>query len=94
MAPEIVFDSDVFVDNYESAGNEAGDLILAVGDKAKVKSLIKGDIHEVLSKPHLVDKSRKTLFKSLGLAIEDIAVAHYCWKKLPDQTGQKVIFTT
>lgn len=81
LAPEVIFDSDVFVDNYESASNEAGDLILAVGDKTKVRPLIKGDIHEVLTKPHLVDKSRKTLFKSLGLAIEDIAVAHYCWQK-------------
>lgn len=82
LAPEVIFDSDVFVDNYESAGNEAGDLILAVGDKTKVRPLIKGDIHEILTKPELVDKSRKTLFKSLGLAIEDIAVAHYCWQKL------------
>lgn len=82
LAPEIVFDADVFVDNYESASNEAGDLILAVGDKTKVKSLIKGDIHEVLTKAGLVDKTRKTLFKSLGLAIEDIAVAHYCWQKI------------
>ena len=82
LAPEIIFDSDVFVDNYESAGNEAGDLILAVGDKTKVRPLIKGNIHEVLTKPELVDKTRKTLFKSLGLAIEDIAVAHYCWQKI------------
>lgn len=82
LAPEIIFDCDVFVDNYESASNEAGDLILAVGDKAKVKPLIRGDIHEVLAKPELVDKSRKTLFKSLGLAVEDIAVAHYCWQKI------------
>lgn len=87
LAPEIIFDSDVFVDNYESAINEAGDLILAVGDKSKVKPLIKGDIYEVLTKPYLVDKSRKTLFKSLGLAIEDIAVAHYCWQKITYQTG-------
>lgn len=82
LAPEIIFDCDVFVDNYESASNEAGDLILAVGDKVKVKPLIRGDIHEVLAKPGLVDKSRKTLFKSLGLAVEDIAVAHYCWQKI------------
>ncbi len=82
LAPEVIFDSDVFVDNYESASNEAGDLILAVGDKTKVRPLIKGDIHEALTIPGLVDKSRKTLFKSLGLAIEDIAVAHYCWQKL------------
>jgi ornithine cyclodeaminase/alanine dehydrogenase-like protein (mu-crystallin family) len=86
LAPEVIFDSDVFVDNYESACNEAGDLILAVGDKSKVKSLIKGDIHEVLTQPGLADKSHKTMFKSLGLAIEDLAVAHYCWQKLPKQT--------
>ncbi|MDX2067571.1 MAG: ornithine cyclodeaminase family protein [Haliscomenobacter sp.] len=82
LAPEIIFDADVFVDNYESAVNEAGDLILAVGGKTKVRPLIKGDIHAVLSQPGLVDKSHKTLFKSLGLAIEDIAVAHYCWQKI------------
>ena len=82
LAPEIIFDSDVFVDNYESASNEAGDLILAVEDKTKVRPLIKADIYGVLTKPGLVDKSRKTLFKSLGLAIEDIAVAYYCWQKI------------
>lgn len=82
LASEVIFDSDVFVDNYESGCNEAGDLILAVGDKSKVRPLIKADIHEVLTKPGLVDKSRKTLFKSLGLAIEDLAVAHYCWHKI------------
>lgn len=82
LASEVIFDSEVFVDNYESGCNEAGDLILAVADKSKVKPLIKADIHEVLTKPGLVDKSRKTLFKSLGLAIEDIAVAYYCWQKI------------
>lgn len=81
-AADVVFNSEIFVDNYESACNEAGDLILALGDKEKVRAAIKADIHEALTQPGLVDKSQKTLFKSLGLAIEDLAVAHFCWQKM------------
>lgn len=81
-AADVVFNSKIFVDNYESACNEAGDLILALGDKEKVRAAIKADIHEALTQPGLVDKSQKTLFKSLGLAIEDLAVAHFCWQKI------------
>lgn len=80
-AADVVFNSEIFVDNYESACNEAGDLILALGDKEKVRAAIKADIHEALTQPGLVDKSQKTLFKSLGLAIEDLAVAHFCFEK-------------
>lgn len=81
-AADVVFNSEIFVDNYESACNEAGDLILALGDKEKVRAAIKADIHEALTQPGLVDKSQKTLFKSLGLGIEDLAVAHFCWQKM------------
>lgn len=80
-ASDVVFNSEIFVDNYESACNEAGDLILALGDKEKVRAAIKADIHKALTQPNLVDKSQKTLFKSLGLAIEDLAVAHFCFQK-------------
>lgn len=82
MATDVVFDSEIFVDNYESACNEAGDLILALGEKEKVRAAIKADIHEALTQPGLVDKHQKTLFKSLGLAIEDLAVAHFCFEKM------------
>lgn len=82
LAPEVIFATEIFVDNYESACNEAGDLILALGDPEKVRAAIKADIHEVLSNPSLVNKTHKTLFKSLGLAIEDLAVAHFCFQKM------------
>lgn len=82
LAPEVIFATEIFVDNYESACNEAGDLILALGDQEKVRAAIKADIHEALSNPSLVNKNHKTLFKSLGLAIEDLAVAHFCFQKM------------
>lgn len=78
---EIIRQSDVYVDSYESAVNEAGDLLLAADEELLVTQIIKADIHEVLTEKVSVDKNKKTVFKSLGLAIEDVAAARYCWMK-------------
>lgn len=87
LAADVVLDSDIFVDNYESACHEAGDLILALGEE-NVRTAIKADIHEALTQPALVEKKRKTLFKSVGLGVEDVAVAHFCFQKIMGADGK------
>ena len=69
----------LFVDRRESALNEAGDYLLAAREGAIRPEHIKAEIGEVLIgvKPGRTSESEITLFKSLGLAIEDLAAAEH-----------------
>lgn len=75
--------ASLFVDRRESAINEAGDYVLALREGAIGPDHIRAEIGEVLTgdregrtSPHEI-----TLFKSLGLAIEDLAAAEYLYRK-------------
>ena len=58
----------VVVDSYEGARNEAGDIILSgVTPHA--------ELGEVLNGSKCVDPNATTVFKSLGMAVEDVAAA-------------------
>jgi ornithine cyclodeaminase len=78
--------SRLFVDHRESALAEAGDFLLARADGAVADSHIVGELGQVIigqvkgrSSP-----SDITLFKSVGLAIEDVAAAQYIYSKARD----------
>jgi ornithine cyclodeaminase/alanine dehydrogenase-like protein (mu-crystallin family) len=78
----------LYVDRRESALNEAGDYILAAAEGAIGPEHIVGEIGEVLtgSKPGRQTLNEITLFKSLGLAIEDLAAAEHVYRKASQQT--------
>jgi ornithine cyclodeaminase len=69
----------VFVDRRESAASEAGDLLIPRAEGAIGDGHVQGELGEVLL--GRVDGRRTddeiTLFKSLGLAVEDVASAHH-----------------
>ena len=69
----------VFVDRHESAANEAGDLLIARAEGAIGDDHVQGELGEVLL--GRVEGRRTeaeiTMFKSLGLAVEDVASAHH-----------------
>ncbi|HKW52004.1 MAG TPA: ornithine cyclodeaminase family protein [Candidatus Eisenbacteria bacterium] len=68
----------LFVDRRESALHEAGDILIPIREGAIGENHIVGEIGEVLLgrlKGRGGDEEI-TLFKSLGLAIEDVAAAH------------------
>jgi ornithine cyclodeaminase/alanine dehydrogenase-like protein (mu-crystallin family) len=75
--------SGLFVDSVESAVNEAGDYLRAVRDGAIAPGHIRAELGEVLNgtKPGRASADEITLFKSLGLAIEDLAAARYLYDK-------------
>ena len=75
--------ASVFVDRRESTINEAGDYLFAVRDGAIGPDHIRAEIGEVLhgDKPGRTSLEEITLFKSLGLAVEDIAAAEYLYGK-------------
>jgi alanine dehydrogenase len=76
---EAVRRSRVFVDRRESALNEAGDLLIPMGEEAIGREHVIAEIGELLigAAEGRRDLDEITLFKSLGLAVEDLACAHY-----------------
>jgi ornithine cyclodeaminase len=75
--------SSLFVDSVESAINEAGDYLRAVQEGLVGPEHIRAELGEVLNgtKPGRTSAGEITLFKSLGLAIEDLAAAKYLYDK-------------
>jgi len=75
--------SSLFVDRRESTINEGGDYLFALRDGSIGNDHIKAEIGELLigEKQGRSSSDEITLFKSLGLAIEDLASADYLYRK-------------
>lgn len=73
----------LFVDRRESALQEAGDFLIPKKEGVIADDHIQGELGEILSGQVEGRNSREeiTLFKSLGLAVEDVAAAHYLYQK-------------
>jgi len=78
-----VVKASLFVDRRESTINEAGDFLFAKKEGAIGDDHIQGEIGEILL-GRIVGRASAaeiTLFKSLGLAVEDLAAAHHIYQK-------------
>lgn len=75
--------ASLFVDRRESTVNEGGDFLFALRDGAIGPDHILAEIGELLIGKNAGRTSPEeiTLFKSLGLAIEDLASADYLYRK-------------
>ncbi len=73
----------LFVDRRESTLNEAGDFLFPKKEGAIGDDHIRGEIGEILlgKVKGRESASEITLFKSLGLAVEDLASAHHIYQK-------------
>lgn len=91
LDPETMTTATLVVDRRESAVNEAGDLILAgLGEDA-----IAAELGEVLvgAHPGRTSDEELTVFKSLGLAVEDLAAAELVVRRAREQgAGTEVEF--
>ena len=69
----------LFVDRRESALNEAGDLLIPMREGAFTADHIVAELGDVIvgNNPGRRSPSELTIFKSLGLAVEDVASAAY-----------------
>lgn len=68
----------VYVDSRAAAMHEAGDILLAIADGVIDQSHIRGELGE---RPSRKSPTECTFFKSLGLAVEDVASASYVYAK-------------
>jgi ornithine cyclodeaminase len=79
-----VLKSKLFADCYESIFNEAGDFLIPKKEGAITDNHVKGEIGEVLigKKKGRENNEDITLFKSLGIAAEDIYSAWHVYQKI------------
>jgi len=87
--------ASLFVDRRESTLNESGDYLFAAREGAIGPEHIRAEIGEVLigAKPGRTQPNEITLFKSLGLAVEDVASAAYIYQQAQKtNTGTRVEF--
>jgi ornithine cyclodeaminase len=87
--------SSFFVDRRESALNEAGDYLLAAAEGAVGPDHIKAELGEVLTGTHpgRQDETELTVFKSLGIAVEDLAAAELVVRRARERgVGAEVDF--
>ena len=77
----------IFTDRRESALNESGDYLLAAKEGLVNPESILGEIGELLigAKTGRTSATEITLFKSLGLAIEDVVTANHLYQKAQSQ---------
>lgn len=73
----------VVVDSREAIMAECGDILLALKEGAITESHIRGEIGEVLAgtKPGRKSPAEITLYKSVGIAIQDVATAQLVYRK-------------
>ncbi|MBI1878378.1 MAG: ornithine cyclodeaminase family protein, partial [Chloroflexi bacterium] len=79
--------ASLFVDRRESTLNEAGDYLFAMREGAIGPEHIRAEIGAVLigARPGRTTPDEITLFKSLGLAVEDLASAEYVYRQAQAQ---------
>ncbi|HEV8286611.1 MAG TPA: ornithine cyclodeaminase family protein [Chitinophagaceae bacterium] len=79
-----ILKSKLFTDCYESIFNEAGDFLIPKKEGSVSDSHVKGELGEVMKgiKKGRENDKEITIFKSLGIAAEDIFSAWHIYKKL------------
>jgi alanine dehydrogenase len=77
----------VLVDSREAIMAECGDILLAIEEKSIGSDHIHGEIGEVLagSKAGRSSADEITLYKSVGIAIQDVAAANLVYRKALEQ---------
>lgn len=83
MDTALVRDARVFVDSRAGALAEAGDLVIPIGEGAIDAAHIAGEVGDVFGgrTPGRRHAGEITIFKSLGMAVEDVAAARLAFDR-------------
>jgi ornithine cyclodeaminase/alanine dehydrogenase-like protein (mu-crystallin family) len=83
LGTDVIKNSIVIVDSYDGALNEAGDIVIPIREGAITKDHLYATIEELVSeaKPIPEDDRKTTVFKSLGMALEDLVAADLAYRK-------------
>lgn len=93
MDPALVKRARLYVDSREAALAESGDIVQGIQERLFTSSHIVGELGELLDKRvdgRLSDRD-VTIFKSLGLAVEDVVAADLAYRRaMGKNAGQEV----
>jgi ornithine cyclodeaminase/alanine dehydrogenase-like protein (mu-crystallin family) len=86
IGSDVVSKATIIVDTYEGAFSEAGEIVIALSEGVIRRSSVHAAIHELVSgaKP-APEETGITLFKSLGMALEDLVAANLAYRKAIDK---------
>lgn len=93
IAGEVVAKARVVVDSRDAALQEAGDLMMPIADGLVTAQQLSDELGEVVEglKPGRNSPDQITLYKSVGIAIQDMAVANLVYRKaLAAKVGTEV----
>lgn len=87
MDSALVARARLFVDSRIGATSEAGDVIMPINEGVFDASHIAGELGEVAAgtRPGRTSPGQVTIFKSLGMAVEDVAAAHLAFMKASER---------
>ena len=83
IAGEVIARARVVVDSREAALTEAGDLLMPIADGLVTPEQVSDELGEVVEgrKPGRTSPEQITVYKSVGIAIQDMAVANLVYQK-------------
>ncbi|HME07843.1 MAG TPA: ornithine cyclodeaminase family protein [Bryobacteraceae bacterium] len=83
LQPALVARARLFVDSREGAFQESGDILEALNTGQITRDHILGELGEVVTDRRLgrLDPNDITIFKSLGMAVEDLAAAQLVYQR-------------
>jgi ornithine cyclodeaminase/alanine dehydrogenase-like protein (mu-crystallin family) len=86
-------EGSLYVDRRESTVNEAGDYLFPLREGALTPAAIRGELGEVLigSVEGRRSEEELTVFKSLGLAVEDLAAAEHVLERAEAENAGTVV---
>ena len=87
METELVQRGRLFVDSREGALAEAGDIVIPLKAGVFDHTHISGELGEVVNRTveGRTSPAGVTIFKSLGMAVEDVAAAHLAYTKAAER---------
>ncbi len=87
MGSDTIRRATVVVDSIDAINAECGDILLAVKEGAVTSDHVRGEIGEVLAgaKPGRTREDEITLYKSVGIAAQDVAAASLVYRRALEQ---------
>ena len=83
IGSDVMAEAIIVVDSYEGAFHEAGELVLALSEGVIGRHNVYASIDELVSggKPAPDADNRITVFKSVGMALEDLVAANLAYRR-------------
>ena len=92
--PELVARARLFVDSRAAALQESGDIVLSIREGRFGEDHVAAELGQIVGgvRPGRTDDEQVTLYKSLGLAIEDIVAAGLVYRRAVER-GLGILFS-